>query len=77
MFCPECKAEFRYGFTKCSDCGVALVDVPSSTEERFSAIRTTAPIQYDELLTRTKDPRFARAEAAIRNLNRDLDEDLA
>jgi hypothetical protein len=25
MFCPNCKAEYREGFTKCSDCGVALV----------------------------------------------------
>ena len=26
MFCPECKAEYRVGFTSCSDCGVELVD---------------------------------------------------
>lgn len=26
MYCPKCKAEFREGFTTCSDCGVALVD---------------------------------------------------
>jgi hypothetical protein len=25
MFCPECKAEYRPGFTRCSDCGVDLV----------------------------------------------------
>jgi hypothetical protein len=25
MFCPVCKAEYREGFTECSDCGVALV----------------------------------------------------
>jgi hypothetical protein len=25
MFCPECAAEYREGFTECSDCGVALV----------------------------------------------------
>ena len=25
MFCPSCKAEYRPGFTECSDCGVALV----------------------------------------------------
>ena len=24
MFCPECKAEYRAGFTRCTDCGVAL-----------------------------------------------------
>ncbi len=26
MFCPECKAEYRDGFTTCSDCDVELVD---------------------------------------------------
>src|SRR5687767_15547414 len=25
MFCPECEAEYREGFTTCSDCAVALV----------------------------------------------------
>jgi hypothetical protein len=25
MFCPNCKAEYREGFTKCSECDVALV----------------------------------------------------
>jgi hypothetical protein len=25
MFCPSCQAEYREGFTECSDCGVALV----------------------------------------------------
>src|ERR1700722_2419519 len=26
MFCPECKAEYRAGFTRCSDCGAELVE---------------------------------------------------
>ncbi len=26
MFCPNCKAEYRFGFTECSDCGVPLVE---------------------------------------------------
>jgi hypothetical protein len=25
LFCPSCKAEYRPGFTECSDCGVGLV----------------------------------------------------
>jgi hypothetical protein len=25
MFCPNCKAEYREGFTRCADCGVELV----------------------------------------------------
>ena len=26
MFCPQCKSEYRPGFTRCSDCDVLLVD---------------------------------------------------
>jgi hypothetical protein len=58
MFCPVCKAEYRSGFTSCSDCGIALVEVAPRTEERFAAIRSTAPTEYDTLLTRGKDPQF-------------------
>jgi len=30
MFCPNCKAEYRPGFTECSDCDVSLVyELPS------------------------------------------------
>ena len=25
MFCPQCKAEYRQGFTRCADCEVDLV----------------------------------------------------
>jgi hypothetical protein len=31
MFCPECRAEFRPGFTRCSDCNVPLVERLSVT----------------------------------------------
>src|SRR5215467_5366461 len=26
MFCPQCRAEYRTGFYKCSDCDIPLVD---------------------------------------------------
>lgn len=26
MFCPKCRAEYRRGFARCSDCDVKLVD---------------------------------------------------
>lgn len=37
MFCPVWKAEFRQNFTRCSDCDVDLVEMPSPQEERASA----------------------------------------
>jgi hypothetical protein len=39
MFCPQCKAEYRVGFTRCSDCDVALVDhlaVKQRTRDPFA-----------------------------------------
>jgi len=33
MFCPECKAEYRQGFTRCSDCDVDLVQELHTTNE--------------------------------------------
>jgi hypothetical protein len=32
MICPNCKVEYREGFTKCADCDVALVDTLDSSE---------------------------------------------
>jgi hypothetical protein len=34
MFCPLCKAEYRQGFSTCSDCHVQLV----STQEEAAAV---------------------------------------
>jgi hypothetical protein len=48
MFCPECKAEYREGFEKCSDCNVDLVEqLPPEQEEEF--------VDYVEVL-RTSNP---------------------
>jgi hypothetical protein len=35
MFCPQCKAEFKKGITRCPDCDVALVEqlVPDAEYE--------------------------------------------
>jgi hypothetical protein len=44
MFCPECKAEYRQGFTECSDCKVPLVhELPPEPQPEY--------IQYEEILT--------------------------
>ena len=32
MFCPNCEAEYRPGFSRCSDCDVALVDRLEETD---------------------------------------------
>jgi len=32
MFCPQCKSEYREGFTTCADCGVALVEALPDAE---------------------------------------------
>jgi len=58
MFCPECKAEFRAGFTQCSDCGIALVNVPPNLEDRFRSVAEAAPTEYNELLVRTRECRL-------------------
>ena len=37
MFCPRCKAEYRTGFAKCSDCDIELVDqLPPETQPAAS-----------------------------------------
>ncbi len=36
MFCPQCKAEYRQGFTRCADCNVELVENLSNTDDGVS-----------------------------------------
>lgn len=45
MFCPNCKAEYREGFTRCADCGVDLVE--KLPEENYDI---DPDIQFVEIL---------------------------
>ena len=38
MFCPECKAEYREGFTRCADCEVALVRHLPKEEDKHKKV---------------------------------------
>ena len=55
MYCPQCHAEYRQGFTRCSDCDLDLV----STLEEANLVRTAeAPAdtgRFDVLLWEGKD----------------------
>jgi hypothetical protein len=43
MFCPQCKSEYRPGFTRCADCDLELVDdLPAQ------AIVTQAPVDPED-----------------------------
>jgi hypothetical protein len=60
MFCPQCKAEYRAGFIKCSDCGVELVEqlpvefepIPEADHPELVVVRTY-PSHVDADLART------------------------
>jgi Putative prokaryotic signal transducing protein len=46
MYCPECKSEYREGFTHCSDCDVDLVsDLPAGelSVELVNVFETSNP----------------------------------
>jgi hypothetical protein len=58
MFCPRCKAEYRAGFRKCTDCDIELVEeLPSrQTSELLNAERVvvrTYPTVIEAELAKT------------------------
>jgi hypothetical protein len=53
VYCPQCKAEYRQGFNRCSDCGVDLVHalptrVPRKVEESEETEEPKGPIVVPE-----------------------------
>ena len=57
MFCPQCRAEYRPGFTKCADCGVDLVTtLPDRSESE--AKNPTINLDAAVLLWAGVDPRI-------------------
>jgi hypothetical protein len=57
MFCPNCKTEYRRGFTECSDCLVPLVENLSADDLNS----TTADPGAMEILWSGRDPGFAES----------------
>jgi len=49
MFCPQCKAEYRQGFTRCADCGVDLVyTLPATESDSAETSQAASPAESDE-----------------------------
>lgn len=58
MICPVCKAEYRQGFTRCSDCEVDLVNTYEEAARHPVFRESAAPQDYPEQLWRGTDPHF-------------------
>ena len=52
MYCPECRVDYREGFTQCSDCQVALVAgvTPESPETSDSHLDQVVVFESNDLL---------------------------
>ena len=50
MFCPMCRDEFRPGFSRCTTCGVALVEqlrsAPSAGRSRAEPLASVTMVDY-------------------------------
>ena len=56
MFCPRCKAEYRAGFRRCSDCDIELV-------EELPPPQSSEPVNLELVVVRTY-PTVVEAELA-------------
>ena len=57
MICPECKAEYREGYTRCADCDIELVKADSIENEESS--------EPEEITFKTVMISFNQGEIAI------------
>jgi hypothetical protein len=66
MFCPNCEAEYRPGFTRCSDCDVALVERFEETEIHSNnpQLSGTAELLWTGTDARTRDETIKALEAS-------------
>jgi hypothetical protein len=58
MFCPECKAEYRQGFTHCADCDVDLVATQQEAMRTRSAVEENASDNLAMRVWHGTDPHF-------------------
>jgi Putative prokaryotic signal transducing protein len=65
MFCPQCKAEYRVGFVRCTDCDVELVD--------HLPVHESSPVAEFPRGRFEAEPKLV----VIRTFQRGLDADLA
>jgi hypothetical protein len=51
-FCPQCKAEYREGFTTCADCGLALVpELPPEPPDEIDPVETEMIMDLPDAVT--------------------------
>jgi len=58
MYCPQCKAEYRQGFTRCSDCDVELVSDYMEAVRHPLAKKAVTSEKYGTRLWNGSDPYF-------------------
>jgi hypothetical protein len=58
MYCPQCKAEYRQGFTRCSDCDVDLVNSYAEAVRHRLAKKVAVGDEYGARLWHGTDPHF-------------------
>ena len=67
MFCPNCRQEYREGFTKCHDCSVDLVDELPVEEEETGAIKGRA-VEVARFINAT-DAEMFKGYLLLHNIN--------